>query len=190
MNTTHVTPILLLAALTSCGSTMEMPGGGSDGGARDAASYNGDVPVGRSNPAAVTNPAAACSAVVTMGLYGNDQCTPGTEVMLIRFNLAQDCYGWSRDSNRGVVDNSASRFQCYRDRLCYTQTPSSLTCGGRPEDKQSRTDGCTLEPQGNLWTRLLDGTQGCPVAPAGFQCPASGSAGGTAGVVPATACTP
>ncbi len=185
MKPMHITRFLLLATLTSCGSAMEAP----DGGARDA-SYNGDVPVGRSNPAAVANPAAACSAVVTMGLYGNDQCTPGTEVMLIRFNLAQDCYGWSRDSSRGVVDNSASRFQCYRDRLCYTQTPNSLTCGGRPEDKQSRTDGCTLEPQGNLWTRLLDGTQNCPVPAAGFECPVSGGAGGTAGVVPATDCTP
>ncbi len=36
----------------------------------------------------------------------------------------------------------------------------------------------------------VDGTQNCPVAPAGFECPANGSAGGTAGVVFATDCTP
>lgn len=187
MKPTQLSLLALLAALTSCGSTMEAPGGGGPGDA----SFDGDVPVARPNPAAVTNPAAACGAVVTMGLYGNDQCTPGTEAMLIRFNLAQDCYGWSRDSARGVVENSATRFRCYRDRLCYTQTPGSLTCGGRPEDKQSRTDGCTLEPQGNLWTRILDGTEGCPVAPAGFACPTSGGGGaGTSGVAPATACAP
>jgi hypothetical protein len=111
-------------------------------------------------------------------------------VMYIRFDLAQDCYGWSRDSSRGVVDNSASRFQCYRDRLCYTQTPNSRTCGGRPEDKQSRTDRCTLEPQGGLWTKIIGGNENCPVAPAGFECPLSASTGGTAGVVPATSCAP
>lgn len=186
MDIARIPWLSLLALLSACGPTMEAPGGPPGD-----ASFGGDVPVARSNPAAVTNPAAACTAVVTLGLYGNDQCTPGTEAMLIRMNVAQDCYGWSRDSNRGVVDNSATRFQCYRDRLCYTQTPGSLTCGGRPEDKQSRTDRCTLEPQGNLWTRVLDGTQGCPVAPAGFECPLSGGGGaGTAGVVPATACAP
>lgn len=175
--------LTVLAMTASCAT--EPAGDRPDGGGRDA---GGDVPVGRSNPDAVTNPAAACSAVVTLGLYGDDTCTPGREVMLIRMNLAQDCYGWQRDSSRGVVDNSATRFQCYRDRLCYTQTPGSLTCAGRPEDKQSRTDRCTLEPQGNLWTRVLGGTESCPAAPAGFECPASGSAGGTPGVAPATAC--
>lgn len=176
-----------LGLLSSC--AMEMGGPPGDGGRGDAMRMTGgDVPIGRSVPDAAVNPNAACTAVVTMGLYGDDTCTPGSEVMLIRFDLAQDCYGWQRDSNRGVVDNSASRFQCYRDRLCYTQTPSSLSCGGRPENKQSRTDGCTLEPQGNLWTRIIGGTDRCPVAPAGFECPTSGSAGGTPGVVPATAC--
>ncbi len=150
---------------------------------------DGAVPVARPNPNAVTNPAAVCSAVVTVGLYGEDTCAPGSEVMLIRFNLAQDCYGWTRDSGRGEVENSATRFQCYRDRLCYTQTPRGLTCSGSPENKQSRTNGCTLEPQGGLWTRVLSGTEGCPEAPADFECPTSGSTGGTPGVVPASACT-
>lgn len=159
-----------------------------DPGATGLADGGGDVMVARSNPDAVVNPAATCSAVVTLGLYGTDTCTPGTEVMLIRMNLANDCYGWTRTSSRGEVQNSATRFRCYRDRLCYTQTPTNLTCTGRPEDKESRTDRCTLEPMGGLWTRILGGTEGCPEAPAGFQCPVSGSAGGTAGVVPATAC--
>jgi hypothetical protein len=173
----------ILAAASCAGETGTMNRG--DAGGFEA---GGDVQVARSNPDAVTNPAAACSAVVTLGLYGTDACTPGTEVMLIRMNLAQDCYGWTRTSGRGEVQNSATRFQCYRDRLCYTQTPSGLTCAGRPEDKESRTDGCTLEPMGGLWTRIVGGTEGCPAAPAGFECPRSGSAGGTAGVAPATAC--
>jgi hypothetical protein len=183
-----------LALLVSCGtsdpvSRADVPPGAPPSDVATDVDGGGDVPVGRSNPDAATNPDAACAAVVTVGLYGDDTCTPGRELMLIRFNLAQDCYGWSRDSNRGVVDNSATRFRCYRDRLCYTQTPQTLACDGRPEDKQTRTDRCTPEPQGTLWTKLLSGTESCPEAPPGFECPLSASTGGTPGVAPATSCT-
>lgn len=116
----------------------------------------------------------ACNAVVVVGLYGDDNCTPGSEVLTISFNIAAACFGWSRVSGSDTVYNSASRFQCYRDRLCYTQYVHSCVCSSenaqKVEDKDARTT-CQKDPTPGIWTKVLSGTDACPEAPAGFECP-------------------
>lgn len=116
----------------------------------------------------------ACSAVVVVGLYGDDQCAAGTEVLTVTFPIAEACVGWSRISGSDTVYNSASRFQCFRDRLCYTQYVHSCACSAdaaqRVEDKDSRTT-CAKDPTPGIWTRILSGTENCPDVPAGFACP-------------------
>lgn len=118
----------------------------------------------------------ACSAEIRLGLFGNESCD-GEPVLVVTLPLEQPCVGW----DRGVRLNSATRFQCWRDRLCYTQYVSSGTCDAseamRIEDKESRTT-CTDDPTPNIWTRILSGTEGCPEAPEGFECPISGAGGG------------
>lgn len=119
------------------------------------------------------NAAAACSSEIQLGLYGNEACD-GEPVLVVTLPLEQPCVGW----DRVVRQNSATRFQCYRDRLCYTQYVSSGTCDAgeatRVEDKESRTT-CTDDPTPNIWTKILSGTESCPEAPAGFECPISGA---------------
>jgi hypothetical protein len=39
---------------------------------------------------------------------------------------------------------------------------------------------CIKEPDGALYSKLLSGTEACPPAPAGFECPTSASMQGTA----------
>jgi hypothetical protein len=114
---------------------------------------------------------AACSAEIRLGLFASDTCD-GEPVLIVTLPLEQPCVGW----DRGVRQNSATRFQCYRDRLCYTQYVASPTCDAAEatlvEDKESRTT-CTKDPTPRIWTRILSGTEGCPEAPEGFACPVS-----------------
>jgi hypothetical protein len=190
-------PLFVALGVAACsdGETAETNGIGPDAAIpADVAATDSRpsdaVPVGRSNPDAATNPDAACSAQITIGLYGDGECTRGEERMLIVMNLAQDCYGWTRSSDRGEVHNSATRIQCYRDRICYTQHTTTLACdGANRTDKETRTDRCTPEPQGGLWTRIIGGTEACPEPPPGFACPVSEPLGGTSGIAPASACT-
>ena len=58
-------------------------------------------------------------------------------------------------------------------------------CGGARAvtEKESRTDRCTKEPNGALYSKILSGTEACPEAPAGFACPVSAGGSGTPGVV-------
>lgn len=118
----------------------------------------------------------ACSAEIKLGLFASDACD-GEPVLVVTLPLEQPCVGW----DRGVRQNSATRFQCWRDRLCYTQYVASGTCDAAEatlvEDKESRTT-CTDDPTPNIWTRILSGTEDCPEAPAGFECPVSGPGGG------------
>jgi hypothetical protein len=118
----------------------------------------------------------ACSAEVRLGLFASDTCD-GEPVLVVTLPLDQPCVGW----DRGVRYNSATRLQCYRDRLCYTQYVASPTCDAAEatlvEDKESRTT-CTDDPTPNIWTRILSGTEDCPEAPEGFTCPVSGPDGG------------
>src|SRR5215471_6647104 len=50
-----------------------------------------------------------------VGFYQNDQCTPGTEAMILEYDLSQTCFGWRRPVGTSTHDNSATHFACYRD---------------------------------------------------------------------------
>lgn len=118
-----------------------------------------------------------------VGFYPTDQCTPGTEVMVVQYDLSQTCFGWRRSASNGTRDNSATHFECYRDRVCYTQHTQVLTCNGtHVTDKEYRTDACIKDDAGDIWLKLLSGTESCPVAPAGFSCPRSNPGEGTPGI--------
>lgn len=127
-------------------------------------------------PSSSADAGAACSAEIRLGLFASDTCD-GEPVLVVTLPLEQPCVGW----DRVVRQNSATRFQCYRDRLCYTQYVASPTCDAAEatlvEDKESRTT-CTDDPTPNIWTRILSGTEDCPEAPDGFECPVSGPGGG------------
>jgi hypothetical protein len=127
-----------------------------------------------------------CTAKVVIAFYSDAGCT--AQVGMRTYNTSLDCFSWTAQGSR-AQENSATRFQCYRDRLCYTQHANSLTCGdggaGRT-DKQAKLGVCLKEPEGTLYSKLLSGTDGCPAAPAGFECPTSASMQGTDGIV---ACT-
>ncbi len=77
-----------------------------------------------------------------------------------------------------------THLQCYAERACYTQHVETAACDSRsPTDKESRTEDCLQEPTGeDLWSRVLSGTEDCPVAPADFSCPLSTLGEGTSGV--------
>jgi len=149
-----------------------------------------ETPTAPASPQAGGAPTAGsfCSAQVTIGFYADDRCLPGTEVGTRRYDTRQTCFSWTAVGSN-AQENSATRFQCYRDRLCYTQHPNSLSCGGSglATDKESRTDVCLKEPAGVLYSRILGGTDACPVAPAGFQCPASAPGLGNSGIQACTA---
>jgi len=118
----------------------------------------------------------ACSAVIVVGLYKDDQCTPGTEVLKVTLDVAEPCSGWFHGAASDPTYDSGSRFQCYRDRLCYTQYVATCACSSESAslitDKQARTT-CMKDDTPNIWTRILSGTDSCPEAPAGFECPSS-----------------
>ncbi len=116
-----------------------------------------------------------------VGFYPSDQCTPGTEVMKNVYDLSQTCFGWRRSTGSSTRDNSATHFQCYRDRVCYTQHTQVLTCNTTATDKEFRTDACIKDDAGDVWLKLLGGTESCPAAPAGFSCPRSDPGAGTGG---------
>jgi hypothetical protein len=127
-----------------------------------------------------------CTAKVLIAFYSDAGCT--AQVGMRSYDTTKDCFSWTAQGS-SAQENSATRFQCYRDRLCYTQHPNSLTCGdggfGRT-DKQAKLGVCLKEPDGALYSKLLSGTDSCPATPAGFECPASTSMQGTEGIA---ACT-
>ncbi len=135
----------------------------------------------------VTEPTAADSQHAyqgqraLVGFYPSAECTPGTEVMRLSYDLSQTCFGWRRSTGNGTRDNSATRFACYRDRVCYTQHTTSLSCGNGATDKEVRTDACIKDDAGDIWLKLLSGTESCPPAPSGFTCPLSLPQQGTPG---------
>lgn len=116
-----------------------------------------------------------------VGFYPTDQCTPGTEVMKLTYDLSQTCFGWRRQASGSTRENSATHFQCYRDRVCYTQHTQVLTCDNTPTNKQYSTTACIKDDAGEVWLKLLSGTESCPVAPSGFACPLSEPMQGTPG---------
>jgi hypothetical protein len=127
-----------------------------------------------------------CTAKVAIAFYSDSACT--AQVGMRTYDTSRDCFSWTA-SGSSAQENSATRFQCYRDRLCYTQHPNSLSCGDGgfgSTDKQAMLNVCLKEPDGSLYSKLLSGTENCPTAPAGFECPSSASRQGTDGIL---ACT-
>jgi hypothetical protein len=123
----------------------------------------------------------ACTAKIQIGLYDDDKCE--NQVFSYKLDIAQPCSGWTREVSAGTKDNSATRFQCFKDRICYTQYVDTYTCDSQDaahsEDKEARTT-CIKDPTPGIWAKLLGGTESCPDAPAGFQCPAGGATSGIA----------
>jgi hypothetical protein len=123
----------------------------------------------------------ACTAVVLVGLYDDDQCE--NLVFSYKLDISKPCSGWTRETGLDTRDNSGTRFQCFKDRLCYTQYVETYTCDAQAaqhgEDKEARTT-CIKDPTPNIWTKLLGGTENCPETPSGFQCPTGGPTSGLA----------
>ncbi len=123
----------------------------------------------------------ACTAVVLVGLFSDDKCE--NQVFSHKLDIAKPCSGWTRDTGSGTRDNSATRFQCFKDRLCYTQYVETYTCDAESaammEDKEVRTT-CIKDATPDIWIKLLGGTENCPELPSGFQCPSGGATSGLA----------
>ena len=135
---------------------------------------------------ATAPPSGSCGARVVIAFYTGSDCSAATEVGRRTYDTAQACFAWTAVGSN-AQENSATRFQCYRDRVCYTQHPNTLDCSGAlATDKESRTALCLKEPQGALYSRIVSGTESCPEPPPGFACPSSTAGNGTGGVA---ACT-
>jgi hypothetical protein len=160
--TTRVPAALLGSILVACG-----------GGSPSATS---PIPATAESPA--TSPVTdTTGAQVVIAFYDDAACTH--EVGRRRYDTAQACFAWVA-SGSNAQENSATRFQCFSDRLCYTQHPDSLDCaGGLATDKEARTGLCLKEPAGRLYSMLQSGNEGCPAPPPGFQCPLSAPGAGT-----------
>jgi hypothetical protein len=129
-----------------------------------------------------TDDAQACTAQVRIGFYSDEACTNQVGSRVYDTSLA--CFSWTADGS-GAEDNSATRFQCWSDRLCYTQHAGTLTCEDGttgPTDKEAQNGVCIKEPAGTLYSMLLSGNEDCPDPPDGFECPASLAQEGTDGV--------
>lgn len=138
-----------------------------------------------------STPTGTCNAQVVIEFYTDSDCT--TKVSAAEptrtYDTTQSCFSWTGNSAAG--ENSATNFQCFRDRLCYTQHPASLACDiSRPTNKEAKTDECVLDTSnpngGAIYAKIVSGTENCPEAPAGFECPVSASGEGTTGIA---ACT-
>jgi hypothetical protein len=124
--------------------------------------YADDQPIDQGDGGAL--PESTCTAQVLIAYYDDAACT--NQVGARTYDTSQTCFAFTA-SNTPAGANSATRFQCYRDRLCYTQFYSSDSCtdGGRGStDLQAKVGDA----------RVISGTEDCPEAPAGFECPASG----------------
>jgi len=122
----------------------------------------------------------SCTARAVIAFYSDAACT--TMVGMRSYDTSLECFTWTAMGS-SAQENSATRFQCYADRVCYTQHPNTLDCGDGgfgATDKQARLAMCIKEPDGALYSMLLSGTESCPAAPAGFECPTSESRMGTA----------
>jgi hypothetical protein len=166
---------LLIAALAaSCGGESAGSGGsgsGGSGGSQGAGS------------------ATACGAKVTIAFFSDASCSEASKVGQRAYDTSLDCFSWTAKGSN-AEENSATRFQCYDDRLCYTQHPDTLTCAGGAigaTDKQAKNGECVKEPAGQLYSKIVGGNEGCPPPPAGFECPASEAGMGTDGIVACTA---
>jgi len=155
-----VAALSLLLALSGCGDDTN-PDAGS--GAADAGG-------------------GSCPGAVVIGFFTDPDCTvpvggPGGERS---YDLTATCFSWEGSSAAG--QNSATGFQCYRDRVCYAQHANSLSCDSpMATNKEARTGACVVDTEGamTIYARLISGSESCPEAPDGFECPTGGAAAGT-----------
>ena len=127
-----------------------------------------------------------CTAQVVLGFFTDPDCTvpvAGDDPTRL-YDTTLSCFGWEGRSAAG--ENSATNYQCFRDRLCYTQHPRTLDCDNpRPTNKEARTDVCILDTEGedrSIYAMIVSGTESCPEAPEGFECPLSDIGEGTTGI--------
>src|SRR5262245_48428138 len=64
-----------------------------------------------------------CTGTVTIGRYRTADCTPGEEVGTVTLEVARSCDAWTRSAIGGTKTDSFTRFQCFRDRFCFTVHP-------------------------------------------------------------------
>ena len=195
----NIPGIVLFACLLACdgdGGTSSAGSATSSSGADEtthAADASGDVPTGDAATTATGTESAdatgatgdGCGAKVIIAFYTDADCNAGSQKGQRAYNTAMDCFSWSANGSN-ATENSATRFQCYSDRLCYTQHPNSLTCedgGFGATDKQAKNGECVKEPEGMLYSQIVGGNEGCPAPPPGFECPTSAAKMGTDGVV-------
>jgi len=126
--------------------------------------------------------AGTCTATVTIAFFSDEACTD--QVGMRVYDTSETCFSWTATGSN-AQDNSATRFQCYDDRLCYTQHAGTLTCEGGsvgPTDKEAQNEVCIKESAGTLYSKLIGGNEDCPPAPEGFECPSSLAQEGTDGI--------
>jgi hypothetical protein len=140
--------------------------------------YADDQPIDQVDGGAL--PESTCTAQVLIALYSDAACT--NQVGARTYDTSQTCFAFTA-SNTPAGASSATRFQCYRDRLCYTQFYSSDSCsdgGHGSTNLQAKLGECVKEAAGTRYAKLISGTEECPEAPAGFECPASAAGEGAA----------
>jgi hypothetical protein len=160
--------VALAALLTGCTNGTTVGPASPSSGATDLFS-----PWASADPSAGSAEATSgtTGAQVVIAFYTEPGCVDGTEVGRRRYDTGQACFSWFA-AGSNAQSNSADHFQCYRDRLCYTQHPGSMTCdGGFGTGKEARVGQCAKEPAGRLYARIISGTEDCPPAPEGFECP-------------------
>src|SRR5688572_20460008 len=97
--------VLLVATLTGCGSgSTEHPTGASPFGPLDG-------------NAGMTSASGATGAQVVIAFYTDAACTQ--QVGQRRYHTEMACFSWVAAGSH-AQENSATDFQCYSDRLCYT----------------------------------------------------------------------
>jgi hypothetical protein len=163
--------VLWAGALAACSSDGAGSGGG--GGSGTTTSGSGGAT------------GSVCGgAKVTIAFFSDAACSDANKTGQRAYDTSLDCFSWTAQGSN-AQENSATRFQCYNDRLCYTQHAGTLTCSGGstgPTDKQAKNGVCIKEPSGTLYSLLVGGNEACPPPPAGFECPTSASEMGTDGI--------
>lgn len=174
----------LCALLLACGvnddTPTSEPGETSTGDATTATTAEETTATTAEETTAAT--ADGCGAQVLIAFYDDAECQNQRGMRV--YDTGLDCFSWTAAGSK-AKENSATRFQCYADRLCYTQHPNSHTCedgGFGRTDKQAMLNTCLKEPEGVLYSKLIGGTEACPPAPEGFECPLSAPREGTDGI--------
>src|SRR5687767_5439546 len=96
-----------VVVLVGCGD--DTTGDGGTGGAAGSPATGGSGSGGGS--------ASGCGAKVTIAFFSDAACT--AQVGQRMYDTGLECFSWTAMGSN-AEDNSATRFQCYADRICYT----------------------------------------------------------------------